>query len=230
MSRLALLQLLALDLNTPVVAVDEMQAQRVNINSTQALQQAEASQPAYLTQLIASEQAAINLTVAKNDALWDVSVVAGASQVRDRGSMGGNSRRWENFVGIELQIPFGDMGRRQARVQAQVSVRNQQIALAEARQQLQREVANAVRDIGARWRQLEISERALSLSRRKLEIEREKLTVGRSSNFQVLSFESDLRNAENMRLNALIAYLTAQAQLDQSLGTTLDSWDITLND
>ena len=68
------------------------------------------------------------------------------------------------------------------------------------------------------------------LSRRKLDIEREKLQAGRSSNFQVLSFESDLRNAESARLNALIAYLNTQAHLDQTLGTTLESWDIDLND
>ena len=42
--------------------------------------------------------------------------------------------------------------------------------------------------------------------------------------------ENDLRNAENARLNALISYLNAQAELDQTLGTTLESWDISLND
>ena len=36
---------------------------------------------------------------------------------------------------------------------------------------------------------------------RKLAIERDKLAAGRSSNFQVLSFESDLQNAENARLS-----------------------------
>ncbi len=84
--------------------------------------------------------------------------------------------------------------------------------------------------LARRWRQYEISQRALDLSHRKLDIEREKLQSGRSSNFQVLSFESDLRNAESARLNALIAYLDAQASLDQTLGTTLESWDIDLND
>lgn len=34
----------------------------------------------------------------------------------------------------------------------------------------------------------------------------------------------------NARLNALISYLNAQAELDQTLGTTLESWDISLND
>ncbi len=118
----------------------------------------------------------------------------------------------------------------QAEVRARVNVRNSGIQLAEAHQQLEREVTNAVRDINARWRQYEISQRARDLSLRKLEIEREKLTVGRSSNFQVLSYENDLRNAENARLNTLINYLNAQAELDQQLGTTLQSWDITIND
>ncbi|MCP1644247.1 outer membrane protein TolC [Pseudomonas citronellolis] len=48
--------------------------------------------------------------------------------------------------------------------------------------------------------------------------------------FQVLSFEADLRSAESASLNALIAYLNTQTTLDQMLGTTLESWDIALND
>ena len=229
-ARLALLQLLALDLNTPVVASDTLQARRVDVNAAKALQQAEASQPAWLTQLIASQQADINLSVASNNRLWDLSLVGGASQVRDRSDQSGASKTWENYVGVQVEIPIGDLNSRQAEVQAQVSVRTLALHRQEAHQQLERDVTNAVRDIGTRWRQYEIAQRVSELSRRKLEIEREKLTVGRSSNFQVLSFENDLRNAENSRLSTLITYLNAQAQLDQTLGTTLQSWEITLND
>ncbi|EGH20755.1 outer membrane efflux protein [Pseudomonas amygdali pv. mori str. 301020] len=229
-ARLALLQLLALNLNTPIVATEALHALRVDVNAAQALQQAEALQPTYLSQLVYSEQATINLAVARNERLWDISLVGGVSQIRDRNTLSGSPRTWENYVGIQVEIPIGDISTRQAEVQAQVSVRTQEIQLAEARQQLERDVTNAVRDIGTRWRQYEIAKRALDLSRRKLEIEREKLTVGRSSNFQVVSFENDLRNAENARLSALISYLNAQAELDQTLGTTLQSWDISLND
>ncbi|MFE8045724.1 TolC family protein [Brenneria goodwinii] len=229
-SRLELLQLLALDLRTPIRAAEKLQASRISVSPTEALKQAEATQPTYLTQLIAGEQADINLAVARNERLWDVSLVGGASQQRDRYAAAGGSRSWENYVGVQVEIPIGDMSRQQTEVQARVSVQNQRVQLAEARQQLEREVTNAVRDIGVRWRQFEIAQRARDLSRRKLDIEREKLTVGRSSNFQVLSYEADLRNAENARLDALIAYLNAQAELDQTLGTTLQSWDISLND
>ncbi len=228
-SRLELLRLLALDLQTQVKATDRLEAKRVDINLLQAQNLAQEQQPSYLTQLITAEQAVINLTVARNERLWDVSLVGGASQIRDR-TGSNSSRNWENYAGVQVEIPIGDLSRRQAEVRARVDVQNQDIRLAEAKQSLERNVGNAVRDIGTRWRQYEIAQRARDLSLRKLEIEREKLTVGRSSNFQVLSFETDLRNAENVRLNALITYLNAQAELDETLGTTLGSWDIALND
>lgn len=232
-SRLELLRLLALDLVTPIRAVDLLDAQRVDMSLPEALRAAQEQQPAYLTQLIAVEQADINLTVARNERLWDVSLVGGANQVRDRypteaGRV--NDRTWEGYAGIQVDIPIGDLSRRQGEVRARVEAQNQEIRLADARQSLERDVSDAVRNLGARWRQYEIAQRARDLSRSKLEIEREKLQAGRSSNFQVISFEADLRNAENARVNALIAYLNAQSTLDRTLGTTLESWDVDLND
>ena len=225
--------MLALDLRTQIRAADTLDATRIEFGLAQALSAAQEQQPTYLTQLIAAEQAAINHTVARNEKLWDVSLVGGATQVRDRypGTTGHDTTRsWEGYAGIQVDIPIGDLSRRQAEVRARVAVENQDIRLADARQSLERDVGDAVRDLSTRWRQYEIAQRARDLSRRKLDIEREKLQAGRSSNFQVLSFESDLRNAESARLNALIAYLNTQAHLDQTLGTTLESWDIDLND
>ncbi|MBX8483922.1 TolC family protein [Pseudomonas cichorii] len=232
-SRLELLRLLALDLGTRVRAAEVLDARRIEVGLTQALATAQERQPAYLTRLIATRQAEINLAVARNDRLWDVSLIGGATQIRDRtqNDFGpGTTRTWEGYAGIQVDIPIGDLSRRQAEVRARVDVENQDLLLAEANQSLARDVGDGVRDLGTRWRQYEISQRARELSLRKLNIEREKLQAGRSSNFQVLSFESDLRNAENARLNALIAYLNAQTDLDQRLGTTLESWEIDLND
>ncbi|MBQ1657544.1 MAG: TolC family protein [Rhodocyclaceae bacterium] len=229
MERLSLLQLLALDLDTMIVASEAPVAEPLSISALEALRRAETSQPAYLSQLVSGELAKIDLEQARNNRLWDVSLVGGASQVRNLGG-NPNSRFWNNYVGVQVEFPLGDLAPRQAEVQAQVKEQNQELKIAEARQQLERDVINSVRNIYTRWRQYEIAQRALDLSRKKLDIEREKLAVGRSSNFQVLSFENDLRNAENAQLNALISYLNAQAELDQTLGTTLESWDISLND
>lgn len=232
-SRLAFLQLLALDLRTQIRAIDALEAQRIDVGLENALLTAQAQQPTYLMQLIAVEQAEIGLMVARNERLWDVSLVAGVSQVRNRYPLASgrvNERTWESHVGVQVDIPLGDLRPQQGEVRARSALETQQVRLEDARQSLEREVSDAVRDIEVRRRQYEIASRARDLSLRKLEIEREKLQAGRSSNFQVISFESDLRNAENARLNALIGYFNAQSALDQTLGTTLESWDIGLND
>ena len=215
-----------------VRASDALAATPIEVDRQQAIRTALQQQPEYLQRLIGSRQADLNLVLAKNQRLWDVSLVGGASQIRDRYSEGGgdNSRSWDSYAGVQVEIPIGDLSRRQAEVRAQVDVENQKILIEDARQTLEQNVIDAVRDLGTRWRQYQIAQRATALSRRKLEIEREKLRVGRSSNFQVLSFETDLRNVENTQLNALISFLNAQTQLDLIVGMTLDSWEISLND
>ena len=232
-SRLDLLRLLALDLSSPVRASDTLQAEAIAIDPSLAIRLAEQQQPDYLRQLIQRQQADINLLLAKNQSQWDLSVELGANQARDRyGSSNdsGGERRWDSYAGLRLNIPIGDLSRRQGEVHARINVEDQQLQLEESRQALIRNVKDVVRDLGTRWRQYEIAQRGVELSQRKLSIERDKLAAGRSSNFQVLSFESDLQNAENARLNALIAYLNAQTQLDLTLGMTLESWEIIIND
>ena len=239
-SRLALLRLLALDLSTPIRASEALEARPMTIDKRQAFNLAQTQQPEYLAALLGSQQADLNLVIAKDSGRWQVDLVAGANQLRDaysnndngngNGNGNGNNRTWNSYAGVQVQIPIGDISTRQAEVRARVNVEDQQIRITDARQELERNVNDVVRDLGTRWRQYEISQRAVELSRRKIEIEREKLSAGRSTNFQVLSFETDLRNAENAQLNALIAYLNAQTQLDLTLGMTLESWEIALND
>ena len=232
-SRLALLRLLALDLSTPIRATEALEAKPMQIDKRQAFNLAQNQQPEYLAALLGSQQADLNLVIAKDSGRWQVDLVAGANQLRDtynNDNGSGNNRTWDSYAGVQVQIPIGDISTRQAEVRARVNVQAQEIRITDARQELERNVNDVVRDLGTRWRQYEISQRAVELSRRKIDIEREKLSAGRSTNFQVLSFESDLRNAENAQLNALIAYLNAQTQLDLTLGMTLESWEIALND
>ncbi len=82
--RLELLQLLSLDLNTPIEATESLQAHDTKVDVVQAIKQAEYSQPQWLIKLIENEQANIDLAVAHNNSQWDVSLVGGANQVRRR--------------------------------------------------------------------------------------------------------------------------------------------------
>jgi outer membrane protein TolC len=88
------------------------------------------------------------------------------------------------------------------------------------------EVQNGIRDVEIKFRQVEMAKQATILIKKKLEIEQEKLKVGRTTNFQLLSFQNDLVNAQVSELGAIIDYLNGLTSLDQTLGTTLGTWGV----
>lgn len=233
-SRLALLNLLALEPRTPVVAVGAKDIRLRGSDLTQALTTALANQPDYLIAQLQSERAKINLDYAKNQQLWDLSLVTGKAQ--SRGTSGGfgsvdttqtsTQKNDTSYAGIQLTIPLGDRSIEQATVRASVDLKSQNLRVNETRQIVEQRIRDAVRNVQTRWRQLELSGKAQELSLLKLKAEKEKLQVGRSSNFQILSFENDLRNAENARVNAEIAYLNALTDLDERMGKTLEVWNV----
>ncbi len=232
-ARLVLVALLALEPRTPLFATAPSKVDWTPTDPTRALEAALAGQPDYLAAKVQVERAKINLDYAKNQQLWDLSLVATRTQSRGSGTSLGTTdiqsagvRTESTVAGLQLTIPLGDRTIKQAEVRASVDLQTQDLKLLETRQTVEHRIRDAARNIQTRWRQLELSIKARDLSRQKLEAEKEKLQVGRSSNFQVLSFEGDLRNAENARLNAQIAYLNALTDLDERMGKTLDVWNI----
>lgn len=224
-SRLALLNLLALEPSAAIVASASEVATVKAVGVQQALAVALEKQPDYLISTLAIERAKINLDFAKNQRLWDVSLIAGQTR-----SSGGGAAMTptsnSSYAGLQFSIPFGDRTLEQAVVRASVELKNQNLRNQEARQVLEQRIRDAVRNVQTRWRQLELSKKARELTVLKLNAENEKLKVGRSSNFQILSFEGDLRNAENAQLNAQIAYLNALTDLDDKMGKILEAWQI----
>ena len=109
-------------------------------------------------------------------------------------------------------------------------MRNQKIALQELKENVEVEISDRVRDVEMKLKQLDLARLARDLSRQKLEIENEKLKTGRTTNFQVVSYESDLVSAENNELVAIINYQNALTNLDLALGTTLKTWKIEVKD
>lgn len=224
-SRLALLNLLALEPSAAIVASASEVATVKTVGVQQALAVALEKQPDYLISTLAIERAKINLDFAKNQRLWDVSLIAGQTRTQGGGTAivpTSNS----SYAGLQLSVPLGDRTLEQAVVRASVELKNQNLRNQEARQVLEQRIRDAVRNVQTRWRQLELSKKARELTVLKLNAENEKLKVGRSSNFQILSFEGDLRNAENAQLNAQIAYLNALTDLDDKMGKILEAWQI----
>lgn len=228
-AQLALVQLLALASRTNVVAVDDMQAARVDVDLERALDTAFSSRIDLLAQQIALEQTRQSLIMARNARLWDVSLVASAT--RDDGyRFWRRDDRTDTSVGLRLTMPLGDLSRQQNWLSAQTHMQTAELAFEELKQSVESQVLDAVQTVDASWHRVEAARRAKQLSEQALEIAKEKLRFGRASNFEVLSLQADLRAADAQALAANISYLNALTALDQQIGSTLRTWRISLNE
>jgi outer membrane protein TolC len=247
-AQLALLSLLAMDLHTNVVAADPISARHVTIDLDRAIAIGLDNRMDILSQRLALEQARQNLIVAKNNRLWNLSVVGSVQHQ----SQSGNGALVLNpatglpipgvnipltgipantgTIGLELSIPLGDFSLRQAEIQATTTLRGQEIGVADLSEQIEAQVRDAVQGVELTWRQVEAARSARDLAAKTVELEHERQQAGRASNFEVLSFQAELRAADTQALAAGVAYLDALTTLDEQLGTTLDTWKVSLND
>ena len=232
-ARLALLALLALDPASRIVTVDKLTTIPVQIDEAKALRIAYDRQPAYLSQLLTIESSKISLFTAKNQRLWDVSVILGAGQSANGTGIfqtlqAGNKPDYA--AGVQLDIPLFNPALEQAEVNASVALRQAELQAEQLHDQTEQQVHNAVRTVEIQGSLLEIAKRARQLSAAQLDIELTKLQVGRSSNFEVVAFQNTLQQSESTELSAIVNYLNSLTTLDQVLGTTLESWQINLKD
>ena len=140
----------------------------------------------------------------------------------------GDSATEQWHVGLGLIIPLGDLTLEQGEVNARVGLRQTRVQVADLRNSIHLEVQDAVRNVEVSLKQVGLARRVRVLSKTKLEIEGEKLRLGRSSNFQLVTFQNDLADAQFRELDAIINYLNSLTLLDQALGTTLQTWQIDL--
>jgi outer membrane protein TolC len=233
-ARLALLNLLALDLGTAILAGESTEPARIRPDLSSMMRIALDERPDYLGQLFIVEQNKLGIVVAENEKLWDLSVFAtgsfGRQTVTGPPAVGRSQRISDTTVGLSINMPLNDLRRDQPAVQAGTTLKTSELQLATIRQGIELQVRSSVTEIDIQWKQLEAARRARELAARAVDIEKEKLKVGRSSNFQVRSLESDLRNAEEQQLSAMISYLNALTTLDIQIGTTLKTWRINLAD
>ncbi|MCX8476355.1 MAG: TolC family protein [Sphingomonas sp.] len=226
-TQLALLQQLALDPATNIVAADPIAAEQVPVDTQRAIAIARAGRMDLLAQQRAVEQAREGLRIARNQRLWDLSVVATATRNAGRDPLlGPLPSATDNRVGLQLAIPLGDPAPKLAVVEADTSLRTAELRLEALDQAVESQVRDAAQRVEAAWFQVEAARRFKTLSARAVEIGRDKLAAGRSSNFEVLSLQDALRAAEIQELAAIIAYLDALTSFDLQIGATLESWNV----
>ena len=219
----SLIDILDIDSATEVRPVEGLVARRSPLRLDEAIETALRHSPRYARALLGQEIAAIGLEVAENDQLWDLSLAADVS----RGT-GEGGQETDYSAGLRLTVPLWDRRPELGLRSARAGVTQAERSLEELRQATDIEVRQAVHDVEVGLRQIELARQALALAEEKIEIERSKLQQGLSSTYQLIQFEEDLVRAQNAEVDALVNYENALTALDRTLGTTLETWGITV--
>lgn len=232
--RLELLNTLNLPGDLPLDPIEPLAIEQLTVPEGRALDIAFANRTDWQQALLQVKLAEIQLLVGENGRLPQLDLAAGVASAasgfdlgQTLGALFEGKPAWN--VSLTFSVPtLGDLSPFQAEVGARVALMQALNAVDALRTQIRALVYNAIRGVRLQWQQYELAQRARELAEEQLAIEREKLRFGRSTNFQVLSFQTTLTTSRNSELNAIISYQNALTNLDSVLGTTLETWGIRL--
>jgi len=230
-ARIQLLLLLRLSPQTHIIATESLQVSKLKPSLKDLHRIAFAQRTDYRLAQIAVKNAQLQVQLARNNQLWqlDAQIQYGINRNGEE-SWSDVSAPGEYQAQLNLSIPLDNLAAKRDWVAAKVALRQAHNQVQEIEELIVLQLENAYRDVQIRWEQLGLSERTVALSRKQLELEQEKLTVGRSSSFQVVSFQNSLMEAEHNHLNAQIDYLNALSELDELVGITLQRWGVQINE
>lgn len=211
----------------------KMEFKPVSVSVKECLARAYKNRPDWLINELYLEINRMNLLVARNNNQYTLGSSASVgSDVTSDHSMGKAFRDALAFkelswnVGLSFVVPFNKQVLENNYQLYLISYRQQKIYMDELKDDIRIAVENAVRNVQFSLKQVGLARRAKQLAQKKLNLEEEKMKVGRSSNFQVISYQRDLTNAQNEELRRIAGYLKALGVLQQTMGTTLEKWGI----
>ncbi|WP_421903638.1 TolC family protein [Maridesulfovibrio sp.] len=186
----------------------------------------------YMTKVFAVTQSDINAMMAENEREWQLDLKGGYEETQtQKNSYSASTSDDELSAGVELSAPinlWGDdqLERKKKLLTAEVNKRKSRLELKRAKTDLQTKVANAVRDVKMRWKMIGLAKKNTELKALQLENENTKLMVGRTTNFEVVSYQNQLVQAQLSETSKQISYVQALLTLDQILGTTMETWHV----
>ncbi len=141
-------------------------------------------------------------------------------------------RRTENSYysyGVQLTIPLGNIGPRNALKTAQVTQEQLDLQLKQLEQSVLINIENSIATARTSLERTEATRQARLYAEEALRAEEMKLEKGKSTSFVVLQLQRDLTAARSAEIRALADYNIALARLAQNEGSTLDRRGVELN-
>ncbi|NES24159.1 MAG: TolC family protein [Symploca sp. SIO3E6] len=221
--QLALLQLLDIEREIAIVASETPTAEPTSLDANKLKKLALENQPSYTRVQSNLQRTQLALLEAEDNRRWDLSL---NTSLRNR-SLFGDNNTTDFRAGLVLRREFGDLTIERDFQRSRVNQLQAENSLEEERNRLEIATQDGIRDVNLSFAQWQLAQQATKLSQRQLEIAQEKQRLGRGVTvFELVRLQDDLVQAQNTEVNATINYLNALTRLDQTLGTTLETWQI----
>jgi outer membrane protein TolC len=232
-ANLRLVNLLDLENDVAILPVEGFVYREVQVDARRMLETALRHNPRLRSAAVILQQRELDLELARAGARDQLTLDLTATRTGARDGLGAAVREsddlgenWRALLG--LTIPLGLPRDRLQRnvVAASRELTKAKLDLKQQRLSVLQEVRNRVADVKRSLRQIKLAQVSRELAQRKYEIERVRLELGRSTNFQVLSYQRDLTNARDQEHQAIATYLKSLARLDEVVGQALETWNV----
>ncbi|MEN9568598.1 MAG: hypothetical protein RLZZ69_3794, partial [Cyanobacteriota bacterium] len=183
----------------------------VETSQDKLLQQAYGQRPDYLQANLDTRIAQLRLIEPENNRKWQLDAVSNLN-------LGDTS---EAIASLELTRTFEDQSLQTAFERSRVELLQRQNDFKDIKETVKVEVSQQIINVNSNLAQIEKARRAKELAEERLEIVKQLYRQGRGGVdiFEITSQQDAVVEAQNTELNAVIDYLNARTDLEQSLGT-----------
>jgi outer membrane protein len=130
----------------------------------------------------------------------------------------------------QLTIPLRNRSAQEAYVQADISLRTQELALQKQVNQIRLDVQNALIAVKNARARYQSAKTASDVAQQVLDAEQKKYELGASTSYAVVQHQVDLANARQAEVAAISAYAQAKLQIDQAQGTILENNNVIIDE
>lgn len=232
-----LLQLIGLDPNRHLLIPNQIDITQEKIpTQKEAIRLALKNNSQYLAQLLRMRADERAYQIAKNQQLWELDLTAGiqSGRVSDVNRMGNglpsiyNGQNTNEFARLTLNIPIHDLNRKNQLITAKVALEKDRLSLIAAKRQLITLVTNTLSNIQSLAKRYHLAEKQVALAEQSYALEKKKQQAGIASALEVNQTQNQLIQAQAALISSKITYLNQISELQRTLGTTLDHWNIQL--
>ena len=124
------------------------------------------------------------------------------------------------MAGIEASIPIWEGGRIAAETrEAKAAVRQNEYALRQLHNRIEREFKYAILEMDSRYAQIEIARDEIRLGKDEVEQARERYNEGLADNRELIDAQQRLADAENSHLRAIYLYGLSRLAFARAIGS-----------